>query len=128
MKARTARRLLLAALPLTLVALVPACGGSDDYSPPPPPGSSGSVEATAAAAKLAADVARSTARLAALEAGVVIVMNPGSPLAPGMTVAPDPSGPPNSFTFTGTYDGNANGQAETTLDGRVTYVNDPMRL
>jgi YD repeat-containing protein len=71
-------------------------------------------------------MARSVARLASLEAGVVIVMNPGSPLAPGMTVAPDPSASaPNSFTFSGTYDGNGNGQAETTLDGRVTYVNDP---
>jgi hypothetical protein len=126
MKARTARRLLLAALPLTLIALVPACGGSDDYSPPPPPGSTGSADASAAAAKLSADMARSVARLASLEAGVVIVMNPGSPLAPGMTVAPDPSASaPNSFTFNGTYDGNGNGQAETTLDGRVTYVNDP---
>ena len=123
MTAKTARRLLLAAMPLTLFALVPACGGGDDYSPPPP---SGSTDASAAAAKLSADMARSVARLASLEAGVVTVMNPGSPLAPGMTVTPDPSaGAPNSFTFNGTYDGNGNGQAETTLDGRVTYVNDP---
>jgi hypothetical protein len=67
------------------------------------------------------------ARLGSLEAGVVTVLNPGSPLAPGMVVAPDPSAgaAPNSFTFNGTYDGNGNGQAETTLDGRMTFVNDP---
>jgi hypothetical protein len=74
MKARTARRLLLAACPLTLCALVPACGGSDDYSPPPPPAPSpapsGSADASAAAAKLSADMARSVARWS-LEAGVV---------------------------------------------------------
>ena len=126
MKSRIARRLLLAVLPLTMVALMPACGGGDDYSPPPPVTSS-STDATAAAARLSTDMARSVARLASLEAGVVTVLNPGSPLAPGIVVAADPSAgaAPNSFTFNGTYDGNANGQAETTLDGRVTFVNDP---
>ena len=127
MKARTASRLLLAVIPLTLFALVPACGGSDDDTPPAPLAASGSADATAAAARLSTDLARSAARLGSLEAGVVTMLNVGSPLAPGITVAPDPSAgaTPNSFTFNGTYDGNGNGQAETTVDGRIAFVNDP---
>jgi len=127
MKARTARRLLLAAIPLTLFAMVPACGGSDDDTPSAPPVASSSADATAAAARLSTDMARSAARLGSLEAGVVTVLNPGSPLAPGIMLTPDSSAgaAPNSFTFTGTYDGNGNGQAETTVDGRIAFVSDP---
>jgi hypothetical protein len=76
---------------------------------------------------LSTNVARLMTRLAGLDASSVIVLNPGMPLAPGVTIAADasPGAPPNRYTYSGTYDGNGDGLGETTLNGRVTYANDP---
>jgi hypothetical protein len=113
-----------------LIALVAACSSGGGGSSPPPAPPPASPDAQAMAAKLSTDMARSLTRMASLEAGAVIVLNPGMPLAPGMSIAPDHSAgaPPNRFTYSGSYDGNGNGHAETTLNGSVTFANDPTDL
>lgn len=133
-------RWLFAGVAIVTVGVVPACGGDDDSpaptpvaTPTPPPTTTPTpppampADATAMAARLTTDMGRSVTRLGALEAGALFAMSPGSPLAPNMAVAPDASSgsPPNTFTFKGAFDGNANGQDETTLDGRVTFAADP---
>jgi hypothetical protein len=123
---------LFAGLTIVTFGILSACGGSDDSAqatppaPPPPPPAIPS-DALAMQTKLATDMGRSVMRMASLGAGAVFVVNPGVPLAPSMVGAADTSAgaPPNTFTFRGTYDGNANGQEETTLDGRISFVNDP---
>jgi hypothetical protein len=65
-----------------------------------------------------------------VETGTVLVMNAGSPLSPNVTAAPDTSGgaPPNTYTYGGTYDGNADGSDETTVGLHVTFYEDPSDL
>ncbi len=57
----------------------------------------------------------------------MFILNPGTALAQGIVLTPDstPGVPPNTFTFTGPYDGNEDGFNETTLSGRVTFNGDP---
>jgi hypothetical protein len=60
--------------------------------------------------------------------GILIgAFNPGTFLAQGVTMTPDtsPGAPPNSFTFTGPYDGNSDGINETTLTGKVAFATAP---
>jgi hypothetical protein len=64
-------------------------------------------------------------RVPRFEGILVGIFNPGTPLAQTITMTPDPSGPPNSFTFTGLYDGNGDGIKETTLTGKATFASDP---
>lgn len=114
--------------------LLSACGGSDYTAPPATPATPAAPAIPADAAtmqtKLVTDMGRSVARMASLEAGTVFVLVPGMPLAPSMVSAADTSAgsPPNTWTFGGSFDGNGNGQDETTLDGRLTFVNNPTDL
>jgi hypothetical protein len=108
----------------TFLLLLAACGGggggSDDDPAVP-------AEARAMESALRAGMARSAARFANLEAGMFLMLNGGSTLAPNAIVAPDNTAgaPPNSFRLSGTYDGNGNGHDETTIDGRLAFANDP---
>jgi hypothetical protein len=99
--------------------LFSGCGGGDDKSVP-----------TAAASmntKLVSDMDKFMPRVARFEAILIFILNPASPLAQGLTLTPDtsPNAPPNSFTFSGDYDGNEDGIKETTLSGRATFDSDP---
>ena len=61
------------------------------------------------------------------EASLLFMLNPGTPMAQGVTLTPDlgPGQPPNSFTVAGTYDGNGDGIDETTISGNVIFAEDP---
>jgi len=115
--------LLLAASALSSLAYLHGCGGSDGGGTPPSP-------ATAMMTALTRDMTRSLTRLGMLETGTVLVMNPGSTLSPNITGTPDTSAgaPPNTVMYGGTYDGNADGSDETTVDLHVTFANDPNDL
>ena len=65
--------------------------------------------------------------VAPVESSLMFVMNPGTPMAQGVTVAPDPDPrrAPNSITFAGPYDGNGDGFEETTMSGKATFNSDP---
>ena len=119
-RARTG--LLLVGAALLSLAYLHGCGGSDGGAAPSPPSA-----ATSMMTALTRDMTRSMTRIGMLETGAVLVMNAGSTLSPNVTAAPDTSAgaPPNTFTYQGSYDGNASGGDETTLDLRVTFVNDP---
>jgi hypothetical protein len=104
------------------------CGGSDYNAPAPapapaPPAAPGAVMMST----LSGDMTRSMTRIANLEAGSVLVFNAGSALSPNVTATLDMSAgaPPNTFIHGGTYDGNGNGQNETTVNVRTTFVNNP---
>lgn len=66
-------------------------------------------------------------RVARYEGFLTFILNPGTPLAQGVALAPDMSAgaPPFSFTFTGPYDGNEDGFNESTLSGGATFDSDP---
>jgi hypothetical protein len=66
-------------------------------------------------------------RVARFEGNLVFILHPGTALAQGIVLTPDPTPgvPPNTFTFAGPYDGNEDGFNETTLSGRVTFNGDP---
>lgn len=124
---------LTAGLAITAFGALSSCGGSDDSLPAAPVAPVAPVapaipaDATTLQSRLATDMSKTMARMGSLEAGTVFVLVPGMPLAANMVGASDTSAgsPPNTWTFVGTYDGNGNGQDETTLDGRLTFVNDP---
>ena len=132
-KTRASRLLagsLTASLAIAGFGALSSCGGSDYSAPAAPVTPVAPVipaDAIAMQSKLATDMGKSMARMGSLEAGTVFALVPGMPLAPGMVVAADTSAGslPNTWTFVGTYDGNGNGQDETTLDGRLTFVNNP---
>lgn len=119
--------------------MLSACGGDDGGSvmtqapagaPPPPaapPPPVTPAEATTLQAKLASDMAGGVRSMAMVESGGVYTLVPGMPLTPSIVIANDTSAgaPPNSYTFKGTYDGTGKGMLETTLDGRIAFVNNP---
>ena len=109
---------------LAALLLIPACGGGGDGVAP-----QASIPAAASAldSKLKAGMARSILLVANLESSFVSVLNPGTPLAQGVTVTADtrPGAAPNSVLFTGTYDGNGDGIKETTMSGSATFASDP---
>jgi hypothetical protein len=121
---------LIGGLAITGFGALSSCGGSD-YSAPAAPETPVTpaipADAITMQSRLGTDMGKSMARMGSLEAGTVFVLVPGMPLAPNMVSAVDSSAgsPPNTWTFVGTYDGNGNGQNETTLDGRLTFVNNP---
>ena len=115
------RRLIAPALFLLLFL---GCGSSDDPVAPPP---AIPAAATAMDSQLATGMDTFMPRVVRFETILVFIMNPGTPLAQGVTLSPDttPGAPPHSFTFSGPYDGNDDGFNETTLSGRATFTSDP---
>ena len=112
----------------SVLFVVMACGGgggggdgSSSTPGVPPP------EAAALESRLASDMVRVAPLLANIQSSFIFIMNPGTPLAQGVSVVPDtaPGVPPNTYNFSGTYDGNGDGIKETTLSGRVTFGTDP---
>jgi hypothetical protein len=106
-----------------LLLLAPGCksgGGSEVPATIPAP-------AAAMDTKLKASMVRVLPMVASIESSLVFVLNPGTPMAQGVTVQPDPTSgaPPHSITFSGPYDGNGDGYNETTMSGRAAFVGDP---
>jgi ATP-dependent Lon protease len=116
--------LLLVGAALLSLTYLHGCGGGTGSTQSPSPA------ATSMMTALTRDMTRSMTRMGSLEAGAVLMMNAGSALSPNITAAPDNSAgaPPNTFTYRGTYDGNGNGEDETTVDLRATFGNDPSDL
>lgn len=83
--------------------------------------------AAAMDASLKAGMPRFVRMVANIETSLVFVLNPGTPMAQGVTVVPDmsPGALPNSFLISGPYDGNGDGFNETTISGRATFNSDP---
>ena len=106
-----------------MTCLLAACGGGGDGD-----GSKEPIvippEATAAQAALKEDVAKVAPLVANVPGTLLMIMNPGAGLTPGVTFVQDPQ-PPNTFAFDGVLDGNGDGIDETTLSGKVTYAGDP---
>jgi hypothetical protein len=108
------------------VALLSACGGGGGDSGVD--GGSLPADAKAMQSQLAADMARSVARMATTEAGAIVVLNPGSPANPSVALTPVAGTPANTYDFAGKYDGTGNGHAETALEGRLSFAIDPTDL
>jgi len=110
--------------PTMLLLLVLSCGGGGGTS-----GVQNNVPAAAVALdnQLKSGMVRFAPLVANVESSLLFVMNPGTPMAQGVTVAPDPApgAPPNSVTFNGPYDANGDGLDETTMAGRATFSSDP---
>jgi hypothetical protein len=115
------RRLIAPALFLLLFL---GCGSSDD---PVPPAVAIPAAATGMDSQLATGMDTFMPRVVRFETILVFILNPGTPLAQGVTLTPDtsPGAPPHSFTFSGPYDGNDDGFNETTMSGRATFNSDP---
>lgn len=96
-------------------------GGSGHIVPP---------EATMAQTTVKTQMTKFTPFMAGAESSLLLMLNPGAGQTPGVTVQADtsPGAPPHAFLLSGTYDGNADGTAETTVSGRVTYGGDPASL
>jgi hypothetical protein len=112
------RRLVAQSLVLLLLTLGCGGGGSGPEEGVPP-------EAAAMYSTLTTGMAAHMPRVPRFEGSLVGMLNPGSLLAQGVTLTPDASGPPFSYTLSGTYDGNEDGIRETTLTGKVTFNGDP---
>lgn len=102
-----------------LMLLFLSCGGG---------GGSGAQNGIPVAAsdmdtKLKTNMVRSLQLVPNIESSLLFVMNPGIPMAQGVTVTPGVL--PNSITFAGPYDGNGNGFNETTMSGSATFNSDP---
>jgi len=106
----------------SVLLILIACGGSDNPSTTP-----GESPPAALESQLASDMVRVAPLLANVQSSFIFIMNPGTPMAQGVSVVPDtaPGVPPNTYNFSGTYDGNGDGIQETTLSGRVTFGTDP---
>lgn len=106
---------------LLLVLSVAGCGGSSSNSAAIP------EAASEMDAELKANMARFLPLVANTESGLLFVLNSGSPMAEGVSVVADTSSgaPPHTYTLSGTYDGNGDDYAETTMSGRVTFGSDP---
>jgi hypothetical protein len=124
---RTRAGWLFAAASVASLASLHGCGGSDDAVPAPTPAPSPATPGASMMTTLTSDMTLGLTLLGGLEGGAVVTMTGGSPLAPNITATADNGAgvPPNTFTYRGTYDGNGNGQDETTLDLRTTFVNSP---
>jgi hypothetical protein len=117
---RYAMRQLIAPILLFMLSIAGCGGGSDSKETIP-------LAATEMSSELKSNMARFMPTVTNIEASLLFVLNSGSPMAEGMTVTPDtsPGAPPNTVTFTGTYDGNDDGLKETTMSGHVTFDSDP---
>lgn len=92
-----------------------SCGGSDSTLPPE----------KALLQALASNMTRFAPLLTSVESSLLTMLNPG--LSQNVNITPDNSGgaPPDSYLFSGTFDGNGDGMEETQIDGNVTYAEDP---
>jgi hypothetical protein len=95
--------------------LLLSCGGGDSTAPPE----------QALLKALTTNMTRFAPLLTSLESSLLTMLNPG--LNQNVNITPDSSGgaPPNSFLFSGLFDGNGDGMEETQIDGNVTYAEDP---
>jgi hypothetical protein len=107
--------------PALILSLLLGCSGSDSTQQPTSKLSTANTMNSA----LTSSVASFMVRVPRFEGILVGAFNPGTPLAQGITMTPDLTGPPNSFTFTGPYDGNGDGFNETTVTGKATFASDP---
>ena len=108
--------------PFLVPLLIIGCSGNSDPPSAVPPA------ATAMNEKLQSGMTTFLLpRIARYEGFLTSILNPGTPLAQGVALAPDmsPGAPPFSFTFTGPYDGNEDGFNESTLSGSATFGSDP---
>lgn len=114
--------LVLAGVFLVIAISIYACGGGSDSAQ-----SSIPADAKAMDTEMKSNMVRSLPLVAPIESSLIFVMNPNTPMAQGVTVAPDltPGAPPNSITFDGTYDGNGDGFKETTMSGKATFNSNP---
>jgi len=109
--------------PAALLLLASGCrggGGSDAQGAVP-------AAATAMDSRLKTSMVRVLPMVASIESSLVFLLNPGTPMAPDVTVLPDttPGALPHTVTFSGPYDGNGDGFNETTVSGRATFNDDP---
>lgn len=107
--------------PLLSLFLISACGGgSEELSAIP-------VEASEMDSELKSNMARFMPLAVNAETSLIFVLNPGTPMAQGVTVTPDtsPGAPPYTVTFSGPYDRNGDGIDETTMSGHATFDSDP---
>ena len=109
---------------LLALLLIPACGGGGDATAPQ---GATPVAASTMDAKLKSSMVRFVPLVANVESSLVSVLNPGTPMAQGITVSTDTSAgaAPNSVVFSGPYDGNGDGINETTMSGRASFASDP---
>lgn len=118
------------AFPVIILSLFLGCGGSDQQSSSQQSTSPPNAIPGAAAVldgQLTSRVTSQMWRGPSFEAFLVGIFNPGSPLAQGLTLSPDPApgSPPHSFVFSGPYDIDGDGFKESSLSGQVTFANDP---
>jgi len=106
------RRLLLSVL------FLPFAGCGSDAEPNPVP-----AGATSLASYTSAGVKLVVPRMANFEAMLPFLLNPGSAGAGGMAF--DPTGAPDTYTFSVPLDGDGNGSAETTVAGTAAFNGDP---
>ncbi|MFZ2652066.1 MAG: hypothetical protein WA210_18365 [Burkholderiaceae bacterium] len=103
-----------------------ACGGSSGGAAT---GAAPGVPAPAAAldARVKSDMVRAAPLVANVHSSLLGILNPGSVAAQGVTLVADstPGAAPNTFNFSGPYDGNGDGYNESTLSGRVSFAGDP---
>jgi len=99
-----------------MLLLAPGCSSDPPVTIP--------AAAAAMDAKLKANMVRFLPMVASIESTLVFVLNPGTPMAQGVVVQPDPA-IPNSITFGGPYDSDGDGVDETTMSGGVTFNSDP---
>ncbi len=106
--------------PAVVCALV-ACGssGSDSGSLP--------SDAEEMRSYLKEGVTLIVPRLGGAGAVLIFALNPLSPAAGGLQFDPDPApgAPPNSYIFSGAFDGDGDGSSETSFSGSATFNGDP---
>ena len=93
-------------------------GCSSDSEPNPVP-----ANATALASYTKTGVKLVVPRMATFESMLPFLINPGSPGSGGQTF--NPTGAPNTYTFSVPLDGDGNGITETTVAGTAAFNGDP---
>lgn len=111
----------------SILSLFLGCRGSDQQSPAPTSTTPIPSAATAMDTTLTSDTDKLTSQVAKFDGILVGILSPGTPLAPGVVLSPDPNpvAPPHSFTFSGPYDSNGDGINDTTISGQATFIDDP---
>lgn len=107
---------------LTLLAgfvLLFGCGGGSGSNVP--------AEAVETRSITQSEMVRLGPLVTLLESNFMHLANPGTTPAQGIVLQLDssPGAPPHHYTLSGTFDGNGDGHAGTTLTGSITYGADP---